>query len=104
MKKSNCSLYRVFYFSKVIGILGLVFFLLGSSGLHAQANEKSKNISTVNGKKYYLHKVAHAQSLFGIAKIYGVSVDAIVAENPSAKKGIITGQELKRPAGNDAQV
>lgn len=86
-------------------IVFFVIFLMGvTNGAYAQASGKSKNITTVNGKKYYMHKVAHAQSLFGIAKIYGVSVDAIVAENPSAKKGIITGQELKIPAGNDAPV
>lgn len=81
-----------------IRILLLVFLLLGSTGIYAQEKTMSKNIVTVNGKKYYMHKVAHAQSLFGISKIYGVDVNIIIAENPSAKKGIITGQELKIPA------
>ncbi|MGZ3866986.1 MAG: DUF5777 family beta-barrel protein [Bacteroidia bacterium] len=94
---------KSYLFNRIYVIL-FATFLLGTSGVFAQANEKSKNITTVNGKKYYMHKVAHAQSLFGISKIYGVSVDAIVAENPSAKKGIITGQELKIPAGNDVPV
>ncbi len=57
----------------------------------------SKNITTINGKKYYLHKIAHAQSLFGIAKIYNVDINVILAENPFVKKGLIVGQELKIP-------
>src|ERR1700751_1511612 len=78
--------------SKIAGFLVLIFFLALSTGTFAQAGAMSKNVITSNGKKYYLHKVAHAQSLFGIAKIYGVDVNVILAENPAAKKGIITGQ------------
>jgi hypothetical protein len=83
--------------NKIARFIVLVFFLAVSTGAFAQAGAMSKNIITSNDKKYYLHKVAHAQSLFGIAKIYGVDVNVILAENPAAKKGIVTGQELKIP-------
>ncbi len=40
------------------------------------------------------HKVKKKESVFGIAKMYGVSVDDVYALNPEAKEGIKTGMEL----------
>jgi len=78
----------------------LCFLFVGS--IHAQTTTpaKSTNITTINGTKYYLHKVAHAQSLYGIAKIYGVDSKVILDANPGAIKGIVVGQELKIPFAN----
>ncbi len=88
---SNCTkslLYLSFF------VLCIVFV----NNTYAQVSGvKSTNITTINGKKYYLHKVAHAQSLYGIAKIYNIDTKAILDANPGAIKGIIVGQELKIP-------
>ncbi len=86
--------------SKIVLILIFVFYLNIGNTLSAQGSVKSTNITTLNGKKYYLHKIAHAQSLYGVAKIYNVDVNTILAENPTANKGIIVGQELKIPFDN----
>src|ERR1700757_574818 len=82
---------------KLVRLSFFVLCLISISSLYAQTAPKSTNITTINGKKYYLHKIAHAQSLYGIAKIYNVDVSTILAENPAAKKGLIVGQELKIP-------
>jgi hypothetical protein len=81
-------------------LLQISFFVLWSvlvTNAQVQTTGKSTNITTINGKKYYLHKVAHAQSLYGISKIYNVDVNTIIKENPSANKGIVVGQDLKIP-------
>lgn len=81
-------------------LLSLSFFIfLFVGNVYAQTTTpaKSTNITTINGKKYYLHKVAHAQSLYGIAKIYGIDVNTILSENPGASKGIVVGQDLRIP-------
>lgn len=62
---------------------------------HAQT--KSSNIQTINGKKFYIHKVEKGQSLYAIAKVYNMDVNAILAENDEAIDGIKQGQELKIP-------
>jgi len=93
----------IFNFNKkLVRLSFFVFCFIGIGGVYAQspASAKSKNITTVNDKKYYLHKVAHAQSLYGIAKIYGVDVNTILKENPAASKGIIVGQDLRIPFDN----
>ena len=62
---------------------------------HAQV--KSSDVKTINGKKYYIHKVEKGQSLYAIAKTYGMDVNYILAENDDAIDGLKTGQELKIP-------
>lgn len=58
---------------------------------------KSTDIRTINGKKYYIHKVEKGQSLYAIAKIYNMDVNSILAENDDAIDGLKPGQDLKVP-------
>lgn len=58
---------------------------------------KSSDIQTINGKKYYIHKVEKGQSLYAIAKTYNMDVNSILAENDEAIDGLKSGQELKIP-------
>ncbi len=58
---------------------------------------KSTDIKTINGKKYYIHKVEKGQSLYAIAKTYSMDVNSILAENDDAIDGLKNGQELKIP-------
>lgn len=62
---------------------------------HAQM--KSTEVRTINGKKFYIHKVEKGQSLYAIAKVYNMDVNSILAENDEAIDGIKNGQELKIP-------
>lgn len=62
---------------------------------HAQT--KSSDVKTINGKKYYIHKVEKGQSLYAIAKTYSMDVNSILAENDEAIDGLKHGQELKIP-------
>jgi len=64
---------------------------------------KSSNIQTINGKKYYLHKLDKGQSLYSITKLYNIKLDDLYAENPELKQGTKAGQEIKIPfAGETA--
>ncbi len=61
------------------------------------AQTKSNEIKTINGKKYYIHKVEKGQSLYAIARLYEVDVNYVLAENDEAIDGLVPGQELKIP-------
>ena len=66
----------------------LALFLAGSIGAAALAGEK-------------MHEVADGQSLWGIARRYGVSVEALAAENDLREDASIRpGQKLKIPSKN----
>ncbi len=51
--------------------------------------------NTVSGQR---HTVEQGETLYGLAKRYGTTVDEIIAANPSADKGIKTGQVLVIPS------
>jgi LysM repeat protein/ABC-type branched-subunit amino acid transport system substrate-binding protein len=65
--------------------------------MFALAQTKSSNIQTINGKKYYIHKLEKGQSLYSLTKLYGVDLNSIYAENPQAKTGSKAGEEIKIP-------
>jgi LysM repeat protein/ABC-type branched-subunit amino acid transport system substrate-binding protein len=78
----------------------LVLLLLFSVPAFAQHNgdiKKSTKTEVVEGKKYYLHTVEKGQTLYAIAKAYGLTVNDILLENPDALNGIKPGEILKIP-------
>lgn len=79
--------YIKFTLSFIMCLLSYVFF----------GQTKSNDVKTINGKKYYIHKVEKGQSLYAIAKTYGMDVNSILAENDEAIDGLKNGQELKIP-------
>jgi LysM repeat protein len=72
------------------------FFCFASFVVFAQV--KSSNIQTIEGAKFYIHKIEKKQSLYSIAKLYNASLDDIYKFNPETKSGIKAGQELKIPS------
>lgn len=77
-------------------------FIFTLSTLIFSAQEKSSEIKTIGGKKYYIHKVEKGQSLYAISKIYNVDINVILAENDEAIDGLRNGQELKIPVSGAA--
>jgi LysM repeat protein/ABC-type branched-subunit amino acid transport system substrate-binding protein len=61
------------------------------------AQTKSTNIQTIDGAKYYIHKIEKGQSLYSLTKLYNVTLDEIYAVNPDVKSGTKAGQEIKIP-------
>ena len=47
-----------------------------------------------------VHVVEQGETLYGLAKKYGVTVDALIAANPGSENGIKTGQKLNIPAAS----
>lgn len=77
--------------------LCLLVFTCCMMAFGVNAQTKSTDVKTINGKKYYIHKVEKSQSLYAIARIYNIDVNSILAENDEAIDGLKPGQELKIP-------
>lgn len=59
---------------------------------------KSTTIQTVEGKKYYIHKIEKGQSLYSISKTYSVTLEEIYRLNPDLKvTGAKVDQEIRVP-------
>jgi len=87
----------------IFNYLVFIFIVGFTFGACSQTSTKSSNIQTINGKKFYIHKVEKGQSLYAISKLYETDLNAIVIENPDAIDGIKTGQELKIPFEKNKQ-
>lgn len=79
----------------------LCAFLLTCNVILSQT--KSTNVQTVDGKKYYLHKIEKSQSLYSISKLYNVNLDELYKLNPELKLGAKVNQEIKVPYINQSQ-
>ncbi len=87
---------------KTIRIKFLLVFALSILSYTIFSQEKSTEIKTISGKKYYIHKVEKGQSLYAISKTYSVDINVILAENDEAIDGLRNGQELKIPVSGAA--
>lgn len=70
--------------------------LTGVSFFHPQAQD-SLGVETVNGKIFVIHKVEEKETLYGISRRYGATVDAVIASNPGLGSTLEIGQILKVP-------
>lgn len=79
---------------KYIWLWVLVWMIAGNVAL---SQTKSSNIQTIDGKKYYIHKIEKSQSLYAISKLYNTTVENLYAINPELKAGAKAGQEIRVP-------
>lgn len=92
-----CKLTKIFF-----------FFLLSLSlacNLTAQVPvERSTEIVTISGKEFYMHRVLHGQTLYGISHAYNVSVEEIERLNPEVKDGLRSGSIIGIPVKKNEAV
>jgi LysM repeat protein len=62
-----------------------------------QVPQDSIGTETVNGKVFIIHSVGEKETLYGISRRYGTSVENILQYNPTADAGLEIGQILKVP-------
>jgi LysM repeat protein len=59
---------------------------------------RSSTIQTINGQKYYIHKIEKSQSLYGISRLYNVSLEDLYTANPELRtSGAKADQEIRVP-------
>lgn len=73
-----------------------------AAGMHLQAQEspqivnRSTTIQKVDGKEYFFHAVLQGQTLFSIARAYGVTEEDIRRENPELQGGDLRYDQMIR--------
>ena len=67
--------------------------MLCCSFVYSQTEKSNKTVIKDN-QLYYVHEVIKGQTLYGLSKIYNVSIEEISAQNPSAKQGLKIGEHL----------
>lgn len=79
--------------------VGFILLLI-SLGLQGQDSpvivNRSNTIQIIDGKEYFFHAVLRGQTLFSIARAYGVTVDDIIAENPDVNPTELRSDQIIR--------
>ena len=69
----------------------------GVSFFHPHILQDSTGTEVINGKVFVIHQVGEKETLYGISRRYGTTVDAVLQYNPTADGGLEIGQILKVP-------
>lgn len=75
---------------KLLIFAGLAFY-------GTEAHPDSVGTEVINGKIFVIHRVDEKETLYGISRRYGVTVNQILEYNPTADAGLEVGQILKVP-------
>ena len=83
--------------------IGIVFLLILSFSVLAQPNTSGEDkieTTLVNGEECVVHVVEQGNTLYSLHRQYEVSIDEIVALNPTAKEALQVGQVVYIPIAN----
>lgn len=76
---------------------GMAFVQPAAAQQAAQQAAKSERIVYIGGAKYYVHTVRPGETRYGLARLYEVSDEVLVANNPSVAEGLKAGETLRIP-------
>ena len=86
----------------------LFFFLFFLLGMLLSGNVKAQDVAgrssekaIIGGREYYMHHVKQGQTLYGLSKLYNVSVSEIERLNPEVKDGLKAGHVLGIPVRSE---
>jgi LysM repeat protein len=84
--------------------LAIISFLALPAAINSQVVvEKSKDKVVISGKQYYNHTVKKGETAYSISKAYGISVQDLIKENPSAEKSLKVGKSIRIPVTDSTQ-
>ena len=67
-------------------------------------NQDASAVNTAKALSANVHVVEQGETLYGLAKRYGVTIDDLIALNPDAEKGLKVGQKLNLPTSEQKSV
>ncbi len=83
--------------------LGALTLTLSATAVEYMPDVKRSNVIVfINGKKYYVHTVKSGDTLYSLAKAYGVEEALIKEHNPAAADGLKIDQSIKIPVSEKA--
>lgn len=85
---------------KIRSLLTALAFALSASMISASAQE----VVVIGGVKYSIHDVVKGETLYSLARKYGVTVDDIVGANATLTNGLKAGQRIKIPIKTEVEV
>lgn len=81
----------------VIFFLLLFFVIPAGSQEPVKITNRSETVQYIDGRPYYMHAVLQGQTLYSIARAYGVTQQDIIRENPDLEDGLRYDQIIRVP-------
>ncbi|MDR1182845.1 MAG: LysM peptidoglycan-binding domain-containing protein, partial [Bacteroidales bacterium] len=75
----------------------VVLMTLSSGFVFSQVEEKTTKIVLNDSMLFYDHEVVKGQTLYGLSKIYQISIDDIAVYNPTVQQGLKVGEHIFIP-------
>ncbi len=66
-----------------------------------EITNRSRTPQYIDGEAYYFHAVLQGQTLYSIARAYGVEQEDIIEENPDIREGLRYDQVIRIPVADD---
>lgn len=80
-----------------------LFFPVADFSKESKANQKIETVS-IPDRTDFTHEVEKGETLYGLARMYGISVDEIMRSNPDVADGLKVGQVLKFSQGKQNSI
>lgn len=84
-------------------LLLIALTIAAASTQAAPPVERSQTVVYINGEKFYIHTVRKGDTLYAIARCYGVTEQTLLAYNPTAADGLKIDQTLRIPLVESVQ-
>jgi LysM repeat protein len=79
-------------------LLTLLVLVIFNCSAHSQVViERSKDKVIISGVPYYVHIVKKGETAYSISRAYGIAINELIKENPSALYGVNEGMALRIP-------
>lgn len=82
----------------------ILFFPVETYSTHANTSTNSKAQSRNISSESVIHTVKNGETVYGIAKSYGISQEKLIETNPQINTGLKVGDEIIIPKSNNTQV
>ncbi len=81
----------------VVFVLLLFLIIPAGSQEPSEITNRSETVQYIDGRPYHMHAVLQGQTLYGIARAYGVTQQDIIRENPDLEDGLRYDQMIRVP-------
>ncbi|HNY53389.1 MAG TPA: LysM peptidoglycan-binding domain-containing protein [Bacteroidales bacterium] len=80
-----------------IPVLIAILLIFSTEAIAQVRVERSRDKVVISGVNYYIHPVRKGETVYSIARAYGITTQDLVRENPSAAEGLKEGQSIRIP-------
>lgn len=82
---------------RTIPVSVAILLLFATAAVGQVRVDRSRDKVVISGVNYYIHAVKKGETVYSVARAYGITVQDLVRENPAAAEGLKEGQSIRIP-------